>query len=84
MTTSQSDDDIGTFGEVGSPETNKITVRLGRRFQCPCGCVMGLSGAWLAAHWDDVLKRKCDNPNCCQKFSLKSGVIKLRGEPYGN
>lgn len=70
-----------TFGEPGSPETNKIRVELGKPFQCPCGCVMEHGDHWVAAHWGEKLTRLC--PDCGQRFYTRGPHIKLVGKPYG-
>lgn len=77
-------DYVATFGEIGSPETNTIQVRLGGKFQCPCGEVVPVEGGWLAAHWHEALTCQCSNKDCRQRFSLTAGKLKLRGKPYGS
>ena len=67
--------ELFTFGEVGSPETNEIYVPLGKNFQCPCGEILNHGGAWLAAHFDEKLRRTCEK--CGQLFFAKSGYIRL-------
>lgn len=79
---SQEIGDVVTFGDVGSPETNKITVPLGGRFQCPCGVVMEHGGHWLAAHFNEPLQRICQG--CKQRFESTGEKIKLKGKPYGS
>lgn len=74
---------IYVFGDIENPETDDIDVPLGGSWQCPCGCVMELSGFWLAAHWNEKLERICDNLKCKQRFNVRAGRIRLRGKPYG-
>lgn len=76
--------EVATFGAAESPETDAIDVGLGQDFQCPCGCVMNLGGAWLAAHWTEKLQRTCEN--CGQLFLIRSGRVKLSRKvgPYGS
>ncbi len=74
--------DCCVFGEVNNPETDSIDVPLGSEFQCPCGCVMKLGGAYLAAHWNEKLKRKCESASCGQLFWVRSGRVTLKGAPW--
>ena len=76
--------DVAVFGDIESPATDAIDVELGQDFQCPCGCVMNLGGAWLAAHWTEKLQRTCEK--CGQLFLIRAGRVKLSSKvgKYGS
>jgi hypothetical protein len=63
------------FGEIGSPETSSVTVRIDSVVQCPCGRLKSLEEPWLAAHWTERLKFNCER--CEQQFLFQAGQLSL-------
>jgi hypothetical protein len=49
--------------------------KLGESWPCECGKRHPLTGAYLAAHWDEALKHECDN--CGAEHEVRRGSVTL-------